>query len=72
MKIHARENKNIYGFNSVAPRSRGTRINMRDKELNRVEMFNKREDRIYVNKPDPKSNYYASENDRFESMDYAK
>lgn len=45
---------------------------MRDREQVRVDMFNKKEDRIYINKPDPKSNYYASENERFESLDYAK
>lgn len=32
---------------------------------------NYREDRIYVNEPDPKSNYFASENDRFGSKEYA-
>jgi hypothetical protein len=35
-------------------------------------MFNKKEDRIYVNEPDPKSNYYLSENERFRSLEYSK
>ena len=35
LRIKVKPNKNIYGFNSVAPRSRATRINMKDKELKR-------------------------------------
>ena len=43
---------------------------MKDKEFKfRV---NQREDRIMVNQPDPKSNYYVSENERFGSLEYAK
>ena len=72
IRISVKPNLNIHGFNSVAPRSRQTRLNLKDKEFNRQKMFNKQEERIYVNEPDPKSNYYVSENDRFTSMAYAK